>query len=259
MARRQSGGSEGRRVYGRLDESKETGTFAGRSQLKLQLTGIVVNGQTVPLVPANTKSPVSPRERAPQKGLLGEPPSVPSSVRSQAEGRERPSGQERVRAWEPPRKLSRRGPGEDPERDSTGFHAATGRDNSETRSLIALAQKLVSRSGWNACPCFIEKMRVACSPLTLGSWWFRRKKTMQLVRIVSGVRLIGFVTACLLVCSAQFVEPGRNRIAPSRRTFRRGRSKGIFVSYGWTADKSRAGRPSGPGGAKSSAPKRRTC
>lgn len=37
-------------VYGRLDESKETGTFAGRSQLKLQLTGIVVNGQTVPLV-----------------------------------------------------------------------------------------------------------------------------------------------------------------------------------------------------------------
>jgi hypothetical protein len=37
-------------VYGRLDESKESGTFAGRSQLKLQLTGIVVNGQTLPLV-----------------------------------------------------------------------------------------------------------------------------------------------------------------------------------------------------------------
>ena len=37
-------------VYGRLDESKETGTFTGRSQLKLQLTGIVVNGQTLPLV-----------------------------------------------------------------------------------------------------------------------------------------------------------------------------------------------------------------
>jgi hypothetical protein len=30
---------------------------------------------------------------------------------------------------------------------------------------------------------------------------------MQLVRIVSGIRLIGFVTACLLLCSAQFVEP----------------------------------------------------
>ena len=37
-------------VYGRLDESKETGTFAGRSELKLELTGVVVNGQTVPLV-----------------------------------------------------------------------------------------------------------------------------------------------------------------------------------------------------------------
>jgi hypothetical protein len=37
-------------VYGRLEESKETGTFAGRSDLKLELTGIVVNGQTVPLV-----------------------------------------------------------------------------------------------------------------------------------------------------------------------------------------------------------------
>ena len=41
---------KGADVYGRLDESKETGTFAGRSQLRLQLTGIVVNGQTVPLV-----------------------------------------------------------------------------------------------------------------------------------------------------------------------------------------------------------------
>jgi hypothetical protein len=41
---------KGTDVYGRLDESKETGTFSGRSQLKLQLTGIVVNGQTLPLV-----------------------------------------------------------------------------------------------------------------------------------------------------------------------------------------------------------------
>ncbi len=37
-------------VYGRLEESKETGTFTGRSELKLELTGIVVHGQTVPLV-----------------------------------------------------------------------------------------------------------------------------------------------------------------------------------------------------------------
>ncbi len=41
---------KGADVYGRLDESKETGTFAGRSELKLELTGIVVDGQTVPLV-----------------------------------------------------------------------------------------------------------------------------------------------------------------------------------------------------------------
>lgn len=41
---------KGADVYGRLDEAKETGTFAGSSHLKLQLTGIVVNGQTLPLV-----------------------------------------------------------------------------------------------------------------------------------------------------------------------------------------------------------------
>jgi hypothetical protein len=37
-------------VYGRLADSKESGTFSGRSQLRLELTGIVVNGQTIPLV-----------------------------------------------------------------------------------------------------------------------------------------------------------------------------------------------------------------
>src|SRR5271165_1031915 len=37
-------------VYGRLVESKESGTFTGRSELRLELTGIVVNGQTVPIV-----------------------------------------------------------------------------------------------------------------------------------------------------------------------------------------------------------------
>jgi hypothetical protein len=42
--------AKGADVYGRLAESKESGTFAGKSQLKLELTGIVVNGQTVPLV-----------------------------------------------------------------------------------------------------------------------------------------------------------------------------------------------------------------
>ncbi len=41
---------KGADVYGRLEESKETGTFTGRSEIKLELTGIVVHGQTVPLV-----------------------------------------------------------------------------------------------------------------------------------------------------------------------------------------------------------------
>ena len=41
---------KGADVYGRLEGSKETGTFTGRSELKLELTGIVVNGQTLPLV-----------------------------------------------------------------------------------------------------------------------------------------------------------------------------------------------------------------
>jgi hypothetical protein len=37
-------------VYGRLTQSNESGTFAGRSQLGLELTGIVVNGKMVPVV-----------------------------------------------------------------------------------------------------------------------------------------------------------------------------------------------------------------
>ena len=41
---------KGADVFGRLEESKETGTFSGRSELKLELTGIVVDGKTLPLV-----------------------------------------------------------------------------------------------------------------------------------------------------------------------------------------------------------------
>jgi hypothetical protein len=42
--------AKGADVYGRLEESQKTGTFTGRSELKLALTGIVVDGKTVPLV-----------------------------------------------------------------------------------------------------------------------------------------------------------------------------------------------------------------
>lgn len=41
---------KGADVYGRLVEAKKSGTFTGKSELQLELTGIVVNGQTVPLV-----------------------------------------------------------------------------------------------------------------------------------------------------------------------------------------------------------------
>lgn len=37
-------------VYGRLTQSEQSGTFAGRSQLRMELTGIVVNGKMVPVV-----------------------------------------------------------------------------------------------------------------------------------------------------------------------------------------------------------------
>jgi hypothetical protein len=37
-------------VYGRVVEAKQSGTFTGRSQLRLELTGIVMNGQTVRVV-----------------------------------------------------------------------------------------------------------------------------------------------------------------------------------------------------------------
>jgi hypothetical protein len=37
-------------VYGRLTQAKQSGTFTGRSQLRLELTGIVVNGKMVPVV-----------------------------------------------------------------------------------------------------------------------------------------------------------------------------------------------------------------
>ena len=37
-------------VYGQLTQAKESGTFTGRSQLRLELTGIVVNGKTLPTV-----------------------------------------------------------------------------------------------------------------------------------------------------------------------------------------------------------------
>ena len=41
---------KGADVYGRLSEAQEAGHLAGRSQLKLELTGIVIDGRTQPVV-----------------------------------------------------------------------------------------------------------------------------------------------------------------------------------------------------------------
>jgi hypothetical protein len=41
---------KGADVYGRLIEAKQAGSIQGRSELRLELTGLVVNGQAVPLV-----------------------------------------------------------------------------------------------------------------------------------------------------------------------------------------------------------------
>jgi hypothetical protein len=48
--------ARGADVYGRLEESKDTGTFSGRSELKLALTGIVVDGKTVSIVTGDYES-----------------------------------------------------------------------------------------------------------------------------------------------------------------------------------------------------------
>jgi len=40
---------KGASVYGRLEQVKESGQLVGKAQLRLALTGIVINGQTVPL------------------------------------------------------------------------------------------------------------------------------------------------------------------------------------------------------------------
>src|SRR5271165_1567432 len=62
---------KGADVYGRLDESKTSGTFTGRSQLQLELTGIVVNGQTVPLVTGDYELTGKSRGESTAKRTIG--------------------------------------------------------------------------------------------------------------------------------------------------------------------------------------------
>jgi hypothetical protein len=58
-------------VYGRLTESKESGTFTGKSQLRLELTGIVVNGKMVPVVTGEYEATGKSRGASTAKRTVG--------------------------------------------------------------------------------------------------------------------------------------------------------------------------------------------
>lgn len=63
--------AKGADVYGRLSESKKSETFSGRSELRLELTGLVVNGQTVPLVTGDYESKGKSRGASTAKRTIG--------------------------------------------------------------------------------------------------------------------------------------------------------------------------------------------
>src|SRR5438309_7569186 len=63
--------AKGADVYGRLTESKESGTFTGKSELRLELTGIVVNGQTVPVVTGDYEVTGKSRSASTAKRTVG--------------------------------------------------------------------------------------------------------------------------------------------------------------------------------------------
>ena len=100
---------KGADVYGRLEESKETGTFTGRSELKLELTGIVVHGQTVPLVTGEYEVSGKSKGESTAKRTVGGT-AIGSIIGALAGGgKQRPSGREQGEEWGMARKLSPRG------------------------------------------------------------------------------------------------------------------------------------------------------
>ena len=58
-------------VYGRLTEAKQSGTFKGKSQLRLELTGIVVNGKMVPVVTGDYEATGKSRGASTAKRTVG--------------------------------------------------------------------------------------------------------------------------------------------------------------------------------------------
>jgi hypothetical protein len=62
---------KGADVYGRLSEAQESGHLAGRSQLKLELTGIVIDGRTQPVVTGEYEVKGSSRTASTAKKSVG--------------------------------------------------------------------------------------------------------------------------------------------------------------------------------------------
>ena len=58
-------------VYGQLTQSKQSGTFTGKSQLRLELTGIVVNGKMVPVVTGEYEATGKSRAASTAKRTVG--------------------------------------------------------------------------------------------------------------------------------------------------------------------------------------------
>ena len=69
---------KGASVYGCLEDAKTSGTFTGRSELRLALTEIVVNGQTVPLVSGEYELNGKSRGASTAKRTIGGRPSEQS-------------------------------------------------------------------------------------------------------------------------------------------------------------------------------------
>ena len=58
-------------VYGQLTESKESGAFTGKSQLRLELTGVQVNGKMVPVVTGEYEATGKSRAASTAKRTVG--------------------------------------------------------------------------------------------------------------------------------------------------------------------------------------------
>jgi hypothetical protein len=96
-------------VFGRLAEAKESGTFTGRSQPRLELSGIVVNGQTVPLVTGECELSGKSRGASTAKRTVGGAAIGSLIGPSPGAVKERQSARAWARAREQDPKRSRRG------------------------------------------------------------------------------------------------------------------------------------------------------